>query len=475
MSTAPAPEPAPPVPAEVEPQRLHPLTPLFRGLGVALVVFFGILRDQITHPDFGFLGIAAGGVVVVGAGYGLGSWWFTRYRLTDDSLHIDTGLVMRRNRVLRYDRLQAVDVAQPLVPRIFGMAELRMDVAGGDKREGRLGYLRLPDAQALRARLLARAAGLHPDTPTAPERLLLAVPAGRILGATMSSSAVLGGLLAAVVYLAVTLKLGQPLAALAVVPWILGVVTPIVRNVTYLGQFELSASPDGLRIRRGLTSVEHQTLPPGRIQGLSIKQPLLWRTVGWFRVEVDVAGMSTKKKDGESAAVVVPVGTARDVATVTRHLFGTVDPFAVRRHPAPRQARWLRPIGARYCWWGLDDVVFVAAQGWLTRTISVVPHAKTQSVRAEQGPLQRLLGLADVIVDTPQGPVRAVAVHRDVAEAAAMVPAQVRRAHELAARATGDQWMRPAAPARPAGSAGPHADTGRRRGPSNSPQPPDIG
>lgn len=435
-----------PPPADAEPQRLHPLTPLFRGLGVAVVVLFGILRDQISHPDIGFIGIAAGGVVVVGTVYGLASWWFTRYQLTDEALRIDTGLVMRRNRVLRYDRLQAVDVAQPLVPRLFGMAELRMDVAGGDRREGRLGYLTLADAQALRARLLARAAGLHADTPTAPQARLLAVPAGRILGATVLSSPVAGATLAAAAYLGVTLGLGLPVAALAVVPWVLGIVTPIVRNVTRLGQFELAASPDGLRIRRGLTSVEHQTLPPGRIQGVSIKQSLLWRWFGWFRVEVDVAGLTAKKEQGESATVVLPVGTSTDVDVVSQHLFGTVDPLAVTRHPAPARARWLRPVGARFCWWGRDEVVFVAAQGWLNRTISVVPHAKTQSVRARQGPIQRRLGLANVTVDTPQGPVRATAVHRDVTEAATLVPTQVARAHALRSRAAGDQWMRPTRP-----------------------------
>jgi putative membrane protein len=423
--------------------RLHPLTPFLRGGAFALVILAGILRDQITHPNVGFIAIVAGAVVLVGGTYGLVTWLFTRYRLTDDSLRINTGPVVRRNRVLRYDRMQAVDVNQPLLARLFGLAELRMDVAGGDKSEGRLGYLTVTDARALRARLLARAAGLHAETPTAPEQVVLRVPTSRVFGATLLSTPVVGSLVASLVVLAVTIVLGQPLGLLVMLPWAFGVLSPIARNIARLGGFTLSTSPDGLRTRQGLASVEHQTLPPGRIQGLAISQSLLWRTLGWFRVEVDVAGMGGAGEGGHSSAVVLPVGDRDDVTTVVGQLFGSIDPLAISRHRAPRRARWLRPFGAAFLSWGSDDAVFVSTAGWVDRRINVVPHAKTQSVRASQGPLQRLLGLATVSVDTPVGPVNAVALHRDAAEAADLVHDQVERAHRLRVRSAGDQWMRP--------------------------------
>lgn len=424
-------------------ERLHPLTPFLRGGAFAIVILAGILRDQVSHPNVGFIAVVAGAVVVVGGTYGLVTWLFTRYRLTDDSLRINTGPIVRRNRVLRYDRMQAVDVNQPLLARIFGLAELRMDVAGGDKSEGRLGYLTLADARALRARLLARAAGLHADTPTAPEQIVLSVPTSRVFGATLLSTPVVGSFVASVTVLVVTIVLEQPLGLLVMVPWALGVLAPIVANMARLGGFTLSSSPDGLRTRHGLASVEHQTLPPGRIQGLAISQSLLWRVIGWFRVEVDVAGMGGQAEGGLSSAVVLPVGDRNDVATVVGQLFGSIDPLAISRHRAPGRARWLRPLGAGFLSWGGDDAIFVTTEGWIDRRINVVPHAKTQSVRATQGPLQRLLGLASVSVDTPLGPVNAVALHRDTAEAVSLVHDQIERAHRLRVRAAGDQWMRP--------------------------------
>lgn len=432
-------------------ERLHPLTPFLRGGAFAIVILAGILRDQISHPNYGFIAAVAGAVVIVGGGYGLVTWLFTRYRLTDDSLRINTGPIVRRSRVLRYHRMQAVDVNQPLLARIFGLAELRMDVAGGDKSEGRLGYLTLADARALRARLLARAAGLHADTPTAPERIVLTVPTARVFGATLLSSPVAGSFLASVVVLVVTIVLGQPLGLLVMLPWAMGVLTPIARNMARLGGFTLSSSPDGLRTRHGLASVEHQTLPPGRIQGLAISQSLLWRALGWFRVEVDVAGMGGQKEGGLSSAVVLPVGDRADVATVVGHLFGSIDPLAISRHGVPGRASWLRPLGAGFLSWGRDEAVFVTTEGWIDRRINVVPHAKTQSVRATQGPLQRLLGLASVAVDTPLGPVNAVALHRGTAEAVTLVHEQIELAQRLRIRSAGDQWLEPVgeAPAAP--------------------------
>ena len=74
--------------------------------------------------------------------------------------------------------------------------------------------------------------------------------------------------------------------------------------------------------------------------------------------------------------------------------------------------------------------MLVTTRGWVSRRTSIVLHHKTQSVRLEQGPLQRRLGLANVHVDTPLGPTDAIALHRDQFEAAALLEAQADRARE---------------------------------------------
>ena len=68
-------------------------------------------------------------------------------------------------------------------------------------------------------------------------------------------------------------------------------------------------------------------------------------------------------------------------------------------------------------------------------------HARAQSVRWRQGPLQRRLGLADVHVDTTPGPVRMHAAHRDADEALTAVDREIRLARRARASAGPERWM----------------------------------
>jgi len=51
------------------------------------------------------------------------------------------------------------------------------------------------------------------------------------------------------------------------------------------------------------------------------------------------------------------------------------------------------------------------------RSRRLPPGAKIQSVSMRQGPLQRRLGLASTRVHLPDGPVAALAMHRDQTDA----------------------------------------------------------
>ena len=94
-----------------------------------------------------------------------------------------------------------------------------------------------------------------------------------------------------------------------VVPAFFVLVTPIVMAASQFLQwfnFTVAESPDGLRLRFGLTSHRSQTVPPGRVQALRLESPLLWKRWGWARVIVNVAGPAGE--DGaERPSIVLPV------------------------------------------------------------------------------------------------------------------------------------------------------------------------
>lgn len=429
--------------APVAERRLHPVTP-FRRAWAPVAVLAGWAahdpnqaQEQLTRLTTTML--LAGLAVLVPAAslYGFLSWWFTHFAVTDTELRIRTGLLFRRTAHIRLERIQAVDITQPLLARVAGVAKLRIDVVGADKKD-ELAFLGEGEARALRAELLARAAGFAPETARevgeAPARELMRVPP-----------------LALAVSLVLTGASWGSLAAALVVPPVLWLVTHSVWTVLvtglpflgaagahtvgrFVGEYDwtVAESPDGLRIDHGLLDRTHETVPPGRVQTVRIVEPLLWRRRGWVRVELYVAGSSN--------SVLVPVAP-RAVAesVVARILPGVTAPSAPVR--PPRRARWCLPV-----WWrghgiAVTDTVFAARHGLLRRRLSLVPHAKVQSVRLTQGPWARLWRLADVHVDTGAGKT-VTARLRDAHEAAALLHAQAERSRTGRRDAGPERWMR---------------------------------
>ncbi|WP_308369192.1 MULTISPECIES: PH domain-containing protein [unclassified Streptomyces] len=434
--------PVVPGPAAAE-RRLHFLTPLRRAW-VPIAATVGVIAQQgeniaerIADLSTVLRALAMAGLVVVFGLYGFLSWWFTQYSVTDTELRIRSGLLFRRTAHIRLDRIQAVDVTRPLLARLAGVAKLRLDVIGTEDKD-ELAFLGEKEAVALRAELLARAAGFTPAEAVAvgeaPERELLRLrPRDLVMSLvlTLAAWAALAGGLAAPV--AVWWFSESPWATLAILLPILGGVWSGTGG-RFLTEYDwtVAESPDGLRLDHGLLDRAHETVPPGRVQSVRIVEPLLWRRRDWVRVELAVAG----SKNG----VLVPVA-ARDAAyAVIARVLPGVDLAALDFTPAPRGARWVVPV-----WWkgyamAVSADVFAARHGLLCRRTEIVPHAKVQSVRLTQGPWERARGVADLCVDTgANGTVTARL--RATAEAGELLHAQAARSRTSRAAARPDRWM----------------------------------
>ncbi|MFJ1605758.1 PH domain-containing protein [Streptomyces sp. NPDC088253] len=423
-------------------RRLHPVTPFRRAWApVAVVAGWAVhdpnqAQEQLTRLTTTALLIGLAVVVPAAALYGFLSWWFTHFAVTETELRIRTGLLFRRTAHIRLDRLQAVDVTQPLLARVAGVTKLKLDVIGTDKKD-ELAFLGEDEARALRAELLARAAGFAPETAQevgeAPVRQLLHVPAGFLAVSLVLTGATWGSLAAAVVVppflwfathsVWTVLATGVPLLGAAGA-------SSVGR---FVGEYDwtVGESPDGLRIDHGLLDRTHETVPPGRVQTVRIVEPLLWRRRGWVRVELDVAGSSN--------SVLVPVAP-REIAesVIERVLPGVTVPSGLSR--PPRRAWWCAPLWWRGYGLAVTDTVFAARHGLLRRRLSLVPHAKVQSVRLTQGPWERFRGVADVHVDT--GANQTVTARlRDASEAAELLQSQADRSRTGRREARPDRWM----------------------------------
>lgn len=428
-------------------RRLHPLTPVLRGWKFFAAAVAIAVQQTFSGLSLGYVLLAIAASIPVGIAYGYISWRNTHFRIGPEDLRLETGVLFKRSRRVRLDRLQAVDVVRPLVARALGLAELRLEVAGGSSSEAPLAYLSESAAHQLRAELLARAAGIdhgEESAPEAPERVLLTVPLSRLIAAQVRSVLFVFAVVVTVAIVLVSVVSGRLEPLGLAVPFVLVVVPGMFNGIAGQFDFTVAESPDGLRLRRGLLETRAQTVPPGRVQAVRIVEPWLWRSQGWCRIEADVAGY-VGEGQGE-ASVLLPVGPRADALRVLALVMPDVDLSTINLSGVPAGARWVDPFQWRRLGAGMDDRFFVARRGRMRRETDIFPHEKLQSARISQGALQRRLGLATLHLDTTPGPVQVSAAHRDEHEARRMLDAEVELARRSRATARPDRWMRPPPP-----------------------------
>lgn len=466
---------------EVPWYRVHPVSPLVRGwiAVLAFAYFWGQnwLEDifaqgqasegasgrwQFTPDLLVTIAVGLGVLVLIVLGFFL-SWWFTRYQITERHVNVNSGIVFRQQRQARIDRVQAIDIAQPLIARVFGLAELKFEVADAGETAMSLAFLKLDDAKRLRNTILARAAGLETDAtapsedaPEAPETVVAVVPAGRLVGSVLLSPWVwitalvlVGGLLA----MRIT---DGAFSVFFLLPFLLGVVPATWGQFSQGYNFRAGVAADGLRLSYGLLDTRHQTVPPGRVQAIQISQGVVWRLFGWHKVVVNVAGYGNAGGDGASRSTLLPVGTREDVLNVLAVVLpdpGTENPLALidagigGRGPeagftnTPRGARLLAPLAWRRQGFAVTGTALLARSGVLVKRLVLVPHERTQGLVLSQGPLARRFGVCDVQLATTSGPVDPCVVQTDVESGRALFLEQAHRAATARHLRDRDHWL----------------------------------
>jgi putative membrane protein len=428
-------------------RRLHPLSPLvrsYRGV-LAVLALTGLSASGAVGRGNGprWYDLALAVVVAAAA---IVNWLVTRWKLDGVTLRIETGLLRRDSRQLPVARIQAVDLVRPFLARMLGLAELRVRLAGSGHADGRLAYLTEQSAVALRARLLAAHHGLDPATPEPAEQVVTSVPAGRLIGSAAISTVAVAGVVVVAGLVVAAFSPAGLIAAGSLVWWLVIGTMIAWRHVSSQYAFTVAASPDGVRIRRGLLSTVAETIPVQRVQAVRMVEPLLWRPFHWCRLEVDVAGNAGREGEGTGSVrkALLPVGGPGEAAQLLRIALPgalllpapgdgsaaalppparvpippVLSPFTA---PPPRRARWKAPLSYHFLAAGHDGTLAVAVTGRVRRETVWVPLAKAQSVRFVQGPLQRWLGLATVHLDAAGRRVRAEFRERGQEEARSLV------------------------------------------------------
>ncbi|WP_242112754.1 PH domain-containing protein [Luteimonas aquatica] len=396
------------------------------------------------------------------------------YRLSGDSVLIRSGLLHRTLRQIPFSRIHNVALHQTLLHRLFGVAEVRLESAGGHKPEAEMRVLKLAEASALETLIRRRghqdasAATSAPAAPAPLDRLrpgsdgvLLTLPLGEVLRLGVISNRgmlVFGAAVVAVSQLRLKLpedinrqwsrmvdyffghfgvsQVATVVVLLAVAFFaLLRLLSVLLALLQYSG-FRLEQEGRRLTVTRGLLTRLRTSAARRRMQAFQLQETVLHRLFGRRTLKVDTA-VSGSHHDDRSFREIAPVATPETCDALVRHVlpgaawpparWRPLHPHAWLRLALPGTVlallltallswrygalglwglAWLLPATfvawqhARRAGYAVDDALVAVRSGWWSRRWRFAELDKLQVLLLHRSPLDRLLGMASLSLDT---------------------------------------------------------------------------
>jgi putative membrane protein len=367
--------------------RLHPVTIVFglmkagsRLLPVAPVLLFG-------NKLHGFLLLLA--IIAATLGASLARYFSFSYRIENNELITQHGILRRQQRSIPLERIQEIRVDQGVLHRLFGVVDAKVETGGGSGAEASLSVLSRAEADRLRRAVFSRGAKgqvapsdagsqeldreawgsggsgaqsagyvggrtAH-ETGAAPERVVIRrlglkdlVLSGLTTNHLLSALALAGALwkyaedllphryvqqAGNVVYEESSrlIMQGKVIAvvvalAAALVVFSVGAVFSIFGAIIRFYGFTFSRSGEDLYRRYGLVTRRASSLPRRRIQVLKIEEKLFRRPFGLAALRADTSGSHRERKDHNSGHdVLLPIVRRNEVDDLLPNFFPDFD------------------------------------------------------------------------------------------------------------------------------------------------------
>ncbi len=336
-------------------RRLHPLSIVFIVLGALRNVLLpgAVLLFTARSATWELWALWFS---IPATGYAVIRYFVTRYAFDEDELVVQTGLLFRNVRHIRYSRIQNIETVQNILHRAFHVAEVRVETGGGNEQEAKLVVLSLDAVDEMRRRVFEGKRLAAQQEPAGPDASATPRDAARGTAPYESSGAVVEAPPAAVGSASaptVLVRLGLPdLIVFGLVQNRGGLVIAAVLGVLWEADvWDWDAANSG-GVRR---LVEHAI------------------DMGWFR-SWDVAVFATL------IGIFVAFLIAVRVLSVGWAIFRLYDFTLIRAGDELRTS----------C-------------GLLTKVRAVIPMRRIQLVSMRQAPLQRAFGRVELRVQTAGG------------------------------------------------------------------------
>lgn len=299
------------------------------------------------------------------------------YQIGTAAITVRSGVLSRNRREIPFARIHNVVVHQNPLHRLFGVAELKLESAGGHRPEAEMRVLKLEQALALEQLVRQRGTVPAADTDGAAETAAPAEPAEDVLLALGTGDVVRIGLLSNrgwVVVLAAlgavlqifprarmsdaieaggrqlfgyasdlhVSTLGWALAALlmVVVFWLLLRVLSVVLALLRYHGFTLSERERRLTVATGLLTRMRTSVARRRIQAWTLRESTLQRWVGRRHLRIDIAAGTPGENERRDLRELAPLATVPACDALIQHLLPALAWPPTQWQPVQQRQWW---------------------------------------------------------------------------------------------------------------------------------------
>lgn len=440
-------------------QRQHPVAAISRALGlirgnfVTILVFLFVGARSDNFPFLWWIGGGVGFLLIVG----LANWWRFLYKVEDDTLHIKSGILVRKDLYLTRDRIQVIDVTSGILQRIFGLVRLDIQTAGSSSRQAAIDAITTDDAREIN-RLLRpdkngiSAAGDKIDSVESEikkdnvktiklplKELLIAASTSGSFGIALSLIATVFSqveplisesemyeyLIALIPSDADIVLILTTIGAFVVFAWLISFFSTLFKY----GNFQLDVKEDEIVVSRGIFEKKRITIPYNRIQAIHVAEGMIRQPLGYASLHLESAGYGDEK--GSGSFVLFPLIGKGDIQTLLEDVLPDYNRGVEGMKPPSRSLRryifrssvlvtfitgvlywllslnmwiWLLPLFSVFWGWirykdaaaGWDGDLFVIRSRFISKSTAYIKKKRIQDFTLQQSFFQRQRELCSV-------------------------------------------------------------------------------
>ena len=342
-----------------EPNRTQPLGLIVNAIGGLRQLVFPIAAGSFALFNRGSSALIVAGaallLVLITLGFSYIAWRRRTFTVGEEDIRVESGIISRSAASVPYERIQDVSLEQKLLPRIFGLVEVKFETGAGGAEELKLAYLTAQQGEYLRGVVreqraegaAAKVTAEGEETPAPleeePGETLFAMGPARLITNGMfqfslAVFAVLFGLLSQFDNflpfdiwdsdfwtesfsgqaqqfegLSLAAQIVSGFTALGTLI-LLGFATGIAQVFAREWGFVLEKTARGFRRRRGLFTKTDVVMPTHRVQAVKIGTRWLRYRFGWHALKF----VSLASDFAGSSHVVAPFAKRREIDPIIR-------------------------------------------------------------------------------------------------------------------------------------------------------------